>query len=94
MVQARKWNKHPAVLLTVASALAWIVLVADWLWFNRVAGIVLRVEWGQLLFEFQPIYWIVFLPPLFISTFWLVWALRKQPRSNLRVLVVASAAHR
>lgn len=93
MVQARKWYQHPAVLLTAASALAWIVCVADWLWFNRVDGIVLRVEWGQLLFELQPIYWAVFLPPLFISAFWLLWALKKQPRSHLRVLVIASVAY-
>jgi hypothetical protein len=93
MAHSKKWYKHPAVLLTAAYAVAWLVFVADWLWFNRFAGIVLRVEWGKRHFEFQLIYLAVFSASLVISTAWLLWALRKQPRSSLRMLLVASAAY-
>lgn len=93
MLQAKKWFKHPAVLLTTVYALTWLVFVADWLWFNRFADIVLRVEWGRLRFEVQLIYWVVFAPLLVISMAWLLWALNKQPRSSLRMLAVASAVY-
>lgn len=89
-MQTRHWYKQPPIVLTAVYVLLWFVAVADWLWFNQFASTVLRIDWGSLRVEFQPVYWLVFAASLPICAAWFFWALKKQPPSQLRRLAIAS----
>ncbi len=80
-------------ILTGLAGLIWLVCLADWMWFFRLAQIRLALPLNDRPVEVPLLYWLVFPLAAGICLAWLVWAMRRPGRRVFWVIVVGSLSY-
>jgi tetratricopeptide (TPR) repeat protein len=74
-----------ALIATCIAALVWIVVLADWMWFQQLSGNLPRL--------IVSLHHVVFWSAAPIALAWVVWSLWPERKSSLAVAAVASVAY-